>query len=105
MGAGEMEMTLQERVLMIDAVERSQASQMRAVEGWMMDMLSIDESDAVYQSFRFKTTLGLEIGSLVVGGYEAVSLPLDQGLENLTDEGVVITENSLHALKKMAQKN
>jgi hypothetical protein len=57
---------------MIDAVERSQASQMKAVEGWMMDMLSIDESDAVYQSFRSKTTMGLEVGSLVAGGYGAV---------------------------------
>jgi hypothetical protein len=47
---------------MIDAVERSQAYQMAAVEGWMMDMLSIDESDAVYQSFRSKTTMGLEVG-------------------------------------------
>ena len=38
----------------------------------MMDMLSIDESDTVYQSFRSKTTIGLEIGSLVAGGYGAV---------------------------------
>lgn len=72
MGSGEMGMTLNERVLMIDAVERSQTSQMKAVEGWMMDMLSIDESDAVYQSFRSKTTMGLEVGSLIVGGYGAV---------------------------------
>jgi hypothetical protein len=45
MGSGEMEMTLNERVLMIEAVEKSQASQMAAVGGWMMGVLSIDESD------------------------------------------------------------
>jgi hypothetical protein len=33
----------------------------------------------------------------------AYSLALDQGLEELTDEGNVITENSLHTLKKMVQ--
>jgi len=72
MGSGEMEMTLNERVLMIDAVERSQATQMGDVGCWMMDRLSIDESDAVYQSFRSKTTMGLEIVSFVAGGYGAV---------------------------------
>jgi len=38
----------------------------------MMDLLSIDEPDAIYQSLRSKTTMGLEIGSLVAGGYGAV---------------------------------
>ena len=71
-GSGEMEMTLQERVLMIDAVERSQANQMAAMGSWMMDILSVDEADAVYQSFRSKATMGLEAGSLVAGGYGAV---------------------------------
>jgi hypothetical protein len=33
----------------------------------------------------------------------AYSLALDQGLENLTEEGAILTENSLHNLKKMAQ--
>ena len=71
-GSGDMELTLQERVLMLEAVERSQANQMRAVETWMIDALSIDESNDVYQSFRSKTTTGLAIGSLVAGGYGAV---------------------------------
>ena len=35
-------------------------------------MFSIDPSDSIYQSFRSKTTMGLEIGSLVGGGYGAV---------------------------------
>ena len=33
----------------------------------------------------------------------AYSLALDQGLENLTEEGTVLTENSLHILKKITQ--
>jgi hypothetical protein len=45
---------------------------MSKVESWMMDMLSIDGSDAVYHSFRFNTNFGLEVGSLIAGGYGAV---------------------------------
>ena len=45
---------------------------MDAIEGWMMDMLSIDESDSVYHFFRSTATTGLEIGSLIAGGYGAV---------------------------------
>lgn len=33
----------------------------------------------------------------------AYSLALNQGLENLTEEGTVLAENSLHNLKKMAR--
>ena len=45
---------------------------MASIEGWMMDMLSVEESDAVYQSFRSKTRIGLEVGSVVVGGCAVV---------------------------------
>ena len=72
MGAAELELSLQERIQIIEAVEQSQADQMAKVGGWVMNMLSIDESDSVYHSFRSKTTTGLEIGSLVAGGYGAV---------------------------------
>ncbi|MEK7339706.1 MAG: hypothetical protein AABZ92_03205, partial [Verrucomicrobiota bacterium] len=46
--------------------------QLAAMGSHFMGMLSIDASDASYQSFRSKTTLGLEMGSLVAGGYGAV---------------------------------
>ncbi len=72
MGTEQQEITLQERVEMIEAIEQSQESQMHAVEDWLIDRLSADPSDAIYQSFRSKTTTGLEIGSLVAGGYGAV---------------------------------
>ena len=71
-GSGEMELALEERVLMIEAVERSQLGQMKATESWMMDILSVDPSDTVYQSFPSSTALGLEVGSLVAGGYGVV---------------------------------
>ncbi|MDR2539352.1 MAG: hypothetical protein LBC45_01855 [Chlamydiales bacterium] len=71
-GSGEMEMTLEERVLLIDAVERSQANQMAVVGSWTISRMFVDESDAVYQSFRSKTTTTLEISSLVTGGYGVI---------------------------------
>ncbi len=71
-GAAELELSLQERIQIIEAVEQSQADQIATLGGWMMNMLSIDKSDAVYHSFRSTTTTGLEIGSLVSGGYGVV---------------------------------
>ncbi len=71
-GSAELEMALHERIQMIEAVEQSQMQQKTAVGSHVMGMLGVDASDAVYHSFRSKTTLGLEIGSLVVGGYGAV---------------------------------
>ncbi len=72
MSSAELEMSLHERIQMIEAVEHSQMSQMAAVGSFVMGVLAIDESDALYQSFRSKTTLGLEVGSLVAGGYGAI---------------------------------
>lgn len=67
-----LDLSLEERIRIIEAVEQSQADQMTKVGNWVMDTLSIDESDAVYHSFRSTTTTGLEIGSLLAGGYGAV---------------------------------
>lgn len=72
MGAAELEISLEERIHLIEAVEQSQADQMTKIGNWVMDMLSIDESDSVYRSFRSTATTGLEIGSLIAGGYGAV---------------------------------
>lgn len=72
MGAAELEISLQERLQIIEAIEQSQADQMAKVGNWVMDALSIDESDAVYHSFRSNTILGLEVGSLIAGGYGAI---------------------------------
>lgn len=71
-GAAEIELSLEERIRIIEAVEQSQADQLAKVGSWVMDMLFIDESDAVYHSFRSTTTTGLEIGSLMAGAYGAV---------------------------------
>ena len=53
-------------------IEMAQFAQIGGVNNWMTSMFSIDLSDSIYQSFRSKTTMGLEIGSLVAGGYGAV---------------------------------
>jgi hypothetical protein len=71
-GSFELEISVQERILMIEAIEKSQARQMAFVGSRVMGMMAIDESNAVYRSFLSKTTMGLEIGSLVAGGYGAV---------------------------------
>ncbi len=71
-GSSEQEMSLQERMQIIETVELSQMQQSSCVKSHVLNLFSIDESDAVYQSFRSKTTMGLEIASLVAGGYGAV---------------------------------
>jgi RHS repeat-associated protein len=71
-GSSELDISLQERIMMIEAIERSQAKQMALIGSRVMGMLAVDESNSLYQSFRSKTTMGLEIGSLVAGGYGAV---------------------------------
>ena len=71
-GSSELDIRVRERILMIEAIEKSQAKQMAFVGSRVMGMLAVDESNTAYQSFRSKTTMGLEIGSLVAGGYGAV---------------------------------
>jgi hypothetical protein len=61
------------------------------LEGYLNQLITIDKQWK--KDFR---TIWLDVEV-------AYSLALDQGLENLTDEGNFIAENSLHALKKMAQ--
>lgn len=62
-----------------------------ALEGYLNQLTNVDNQWK--KDFR---TLWLDIEI-------AYSLALDQGLEKLTKEGNIITESSLHILKKMAQ--
>lgn len=71
-GSDDLDMTLHERIHMIEIIERSHMQQLSVVGNHYMDMLGIDESDSIYQSFRSTTTKGLEVVSLVAGGYGAV---------------------------------
>lgn len=72
LGSAELEMSLHERIDMIKAVEQSQMRHMDAMGSLFMNLIGINESNADYQFFRSRTTIGLEIGSLVAGGYGAV---------------------------------
>ncbi len=71
-GSLDLDIHLQERSQIIKAIEQSQTNQMNTIEGSIMDTLSIDKSDSVYHFFRSRTTTGLEIWSLIAGGYGAV---------------------------------
>jgi len=73
MGAAELDSSFQERIQIIEAVEQSQVYQMSKVESFIMDKLSIDKSDAVYQSFLSIKTLGLDGLDFCVGGYSVLS--------------------------------
>ena len=70
-GWSELEAPLHEKVEMITAIEESQNLRSKATAEVIMNLLSIDPSDTTYQSFRSGTTRGLEIGSLIAGGYGA----------------------------------
>lgn len=71
-GSADLDINLYERAYMIQAVERSQLQRMAELENYLMNMMEIGESDSLYQSVRYNTTTGLEIGSLVYGGYGLV---------------------------------
>jgi RHS repeat-associated protein len=77
LGAGELD--FEERTQILGEIQRSQANQMARVEGWVAHQFSVDPSDPVYQSFRSSTRIGLEVGTLVAGGYGAV-----QGITKVT---------------------
>lgn len=72
MGASALEMNLHEMIGVIEAGDQMHANQMRQVESSMMDLFSVNESDALYQTYRSNTTLGLNVASLVSGGAAAI---------------------------------
>lgn len=63
---------LHERNEIIRSVQSSQEARLQQIERGMLNILSVNDPDERYQSIRSNTTLGLEIGSMVVGGYGAV---------------------------------
>lgn len=72
LGAPDWDMSLEDRMRMMESVSASHIRQRARIDGWVRSTLSIDASDEVYQSFRSGTTRGLEIGSLLFGGYGVV---------------------------------
>jgi hypothetical protein len=71
-GSEELDLSFSERAQMIEAIEKLQDRQRSTVDRYMTDLLSVNESDSLYQSFRSNTTMGLEIGSLLAGGFGVV---------------------------------
>lgn len=69
---GSDEMNIDERTDMIEVIEQSQTEQMASIDDFLMDILYMDASDPVYQNYRSRTTIGLEVASLISGGYGLV---------------------------------
>jgi filamentous hemagglutinin len=65
-------MTFDERQFMIQLFEHAQESRLSQVEAWVQDTLNIASTDIDYRTYRQNTYLGLEVGSLVAGGYGLV---------------------------------
>ena len=68
-----------------------------------MGMMGMDESDSLYHSFRSKTTMGLEIGSLVAGGYGAVKGVI--GFTKLARMPTQITKIAKQSAKQLRGSN
>ncbi|MCB1075530.1 MAG: hypothetical protein KDK59_08365 [Simkania sp.] len=66
------EMTFDERQHMIQLFEQAQENRLSQVESWVQNTLNIDHTDIDYRTYRQNTHLGLEVGSLVAGGYGLV---------------------------------
>ncbi len=56
---------------MMQAISEAQLAQLGTINSWMSSVFALNSSDPIYNAFRDKTTLGLEVASLVTGGYAA----------------------------------
>jgi len=70
MGAGEL--SLKDKRRAFKAVQKMHDRQMALLETKVMEAFGVDPSDAIYQSSRYYTRLGLEVYSIAAGGYGAV---------------------------------
>jgi hypothetical protein len=61
--------TCEEKIQMIADIQYAQACQAAALDHMFMGLMSVEETDAVYQAYRSATVTGLEVASLVAGGY------------------------------------
>ncbi len=47
----------------------AQLAQLGTINSWISSVFALNSNDPIYNTFRDKTTLGLEVASLVTGGY------------------------------------
>lgn len=71
-GSDSLGMSLHGKIQMFDRMKYYQDNRMSRVDDWVTNQFSLDRTNSVYQSFRSKTTFGLEVGSFLAGGYGAV---------------------------------
>ncbi|MBS0653377.1 MAG: RHS repeat-associated core domain-containing protein, partial [Verrucomicrobia bacterium] len=71
LGAEVSEFLPEQTSSMMNAISEAQIAQLGTINSWMASTFSLNPNDPIYNAFRDKTTLGLEVASLVTGGYAA----------------------------------
>jgi len=68
-GTHDMDLDYRERLEMNINLNRSQWNREVIVASWIQEKLGVNPNDATYQKWRNRTHVGLEVASLVSGGY------------------------------------
>lgn len=68
-GADALGIPILELSSMIEAISEAHCAQIGSINLWTASAFSIDPFDPIYTSFRDQTSLALEVGSLLAGGY------------------------------------
>ena len=71
-GSSEQEVSIPERLMMFNAMEKTQAAQLAMVERGVARMFTVDPSHPTYQASMYWTSIGLEVGAVAYTGYRAV---------------------------------
>ncbi|MGE0669383.1 MAG: RHS repeat-associated core domain-containing protein [Parachlamydiales bacterium] len=71
LGAEVSEFLPEQTSSMMQAISEAQFAQLGTINSWIASTFSLNPNDPIYNGFRDKTTLGLEVASLITGGYAA----------------------------------
>ncbi|MBX3719768.1 MAG: hypothetical protein KF898_08995 [Parachlamydiales bacterium] len=69
LGAEVSEFLPEQTSSMMQAISEAQVAQLGTINSWIASTFSLNPNDPIYNGFRDKTTLGLEVASLITGGY------------------------------------
>jgi len=88
----------------LNLLEETQAQRVENLGSGVRDFFGIDITDTLYQSYRNRTNMGLEVGTLVLGGYGAVKGVI--GFSKLAKIPAKMTKlgtKGLHSFEKLLQ--
>ncbi|MBS0607615.1 MAG: hypothetical protein JSR57_11750, partial [Verrucomicrobia bacterium] len=75
-------------------------AQLGTINSWIASTFSLNPNDPIYNGFRDKTTLGLEVASLITGGYAAAKgIVRFSKLAKTTDQITKIAKLSTQQIK------